>query len=282
MSGAPSFTEYLRAIDDSDLDPYEKTYLLRVWRRGTCWEKVESIAKSTKMSRRQAFYARASLVAKGWLTEAVSDGRMGYVVAMPNCCVSAPDALDVHTVHEPVHLVHEPVHHMHALPLIEQQEDHPIKYIQPAEGDSPSQADPELIAAREATFSLIAFWEELTKRKRPDDETLFREKWLKPFNEIWIACGRNLDTAKAKVQAVRNSILAGGGRIFDPSKLPAHVQALVDVELLPMTAALNGSNGNGYRPNFRNDPEAREAHNRAVFAQVAAEYESGEWTPWTV
>ena len=149
-------------------------------------------------------------------------------------------------------------------------------------GDSPSQVDPELIAAREATFGLIAFWEELTKRKRPDDETLFREKWLKPFNEIWIACGRNLDTAKAKVQAVRNSILAGGGRIFDPSKLPAHVQALVDVELLPMTAALNGNGHSNGRVNFRNDPEAREAHNRAVFAQVAAEYESGEWTPWTV
>ena len=242
MSGGPSFTEYLRAIDDSDLDPYEKTYLLRVWRRGTCWEKVESIAKSTKMSRRQAFYARASLVAKGWLTEAVSDGRMGYVVAMPDCCVSAPDALDVHTVHEPVHHMHEPVHHMHALPLIEQQEDYPIKYF------SAPEVDPELIAAREATFGLIAFWEELTKRKRPDDETLFREKWLKPFNEIWIACGRNLDVAKAKVQTVRNNILAGGGRIFDPSKLPAHVQALVDVELLPMTAAFSGNgraNGRG-------------------------------------
>jgi hypothetical protein len=94
-------------------------------------------------------------------------------------------------------------------------------------------------------------------------------------------CGRSLDTAKAKVQAVRDSILAGGGRIFDPSKLPAHVQALVDAELLPMTAALNGSNGNGYRPNFRNDPEAREAHNRKVMAEVAADLANGGWSQWT-
>lgn len=145
---------------------------------------------------------------------------------------------------------------------------------------SPS-TDPELIAAREATFTLIAFWEELTKRRRPGNDDQFREKWVEPFNQIWIMCGRSLDAAKAKVQAVRDSILAGGGRIFDPSKLPAHVQALVDAELLPMTAALNGSNGNGYRPNFRNDPEAREAHNRKVMAEVAADLANGGWSQWT-
>ena len=142
---------------------------------------------------------------------------------------------------------------------------------------SPS-TDPELIAAREATFALITFWEELTKRRRPGNDDQFREKWVEPFNQIWIMCGRSLDAAKAKVQAVRDSILAGGGRIFDPSKLPAHVQALVDAELLPMTAALNG---NGYRPNFRNDPEAREAHNRKVLADVAADFATGGFSSWT-
>lgn len=278
-------TDFFRALDDSGLDVYETRYLLRVWRRGTCWEKLDGIAKATRMSIGKASQVKKDLTAKGWLKEVVADGRVAYQVDIPNVVVFhqvKPDVEEFHEVKPEFHQVKSDFHVVSALPLIDQNEDHPIKYIQPAEGDSPSQVDPELIAAREATFSLIAFWEELTKRKRPDDETLFREKWLKPFNEIWIACGRNLDAAKAKVQAVRNSILAGGGRIFDPSKLPAHVQALVDVELLPMTAALNGSNGNGYRPNFRNDPEAREAHNRAVFAQVAAEYESGEWTPWTV
>lgn len=278
-------TDFFRALDDSGLDVYETRYLLRVWRRGTCWEKLDGIAKATRMSIGKASQVKKDLTAKGWLKEVVADGRVAYQVDIPNVVVFHQVKQDVEEFHEvkpEFHQVKSDFHVVSALPLIDQNEDHPIKYIQPEPGDSPLQADPELIAAREATFSLIAFWEELTKRKRPDDETLFREKWLKPFNEIWIACGRNLDAAKAKVQAVRNSILAGGGRIFDPSKLPAHVQALVDVELLPMTAALNGSNGNGYRPNFRNDPEAREAHNRAVFAQVAAEYESGEWTPWTV
>ena len=278
-------TDFFRALDDSGLDVYETRYLLRVWRRGTCWEKLDGIATATRMSIGKASQVKKDLTAKGWLKEVVADGRVAYQVDIPNVVVFhqvKSDVAEFHEVKPEFHQVKSNFHVVSALPLIDQNEDHPIKYIQPEPGDSPSQVDPELIAAREAMFGLIAFWEELTKRKRPDDETLFREKWLKPFNEIWIACGRNLDTAKAKVQAVRNSILAGGGRIFDPSKLPAHVQALVDVELLPMTAALNGNGHSNGRVNFRNDPEAREAHNRAVFAQVAAEYESGEWTPWTV
>lgn len=293
MSGGPSFTEYLRAIDDSDLDVYEARYLIHIWRRGACWETVRKVGELCGMSKSQAHRAKASLLRKGWLTEGVEAGRfvqrvalppVGIVVVVPGRDKMEEDAVVfVPTGDTVVPTRDKLVPTRHTLPLIEQNEMNPTKCLSaPEPGDSPSQVDPELIAAREATFGLIAFWEELTKRKRPDDETLFREKWLKPFNEIWIACGRNLDTAKAKVQAVRNSILAGGGRIFDPSKLPAHVQALVDVELLPMTAALNGNGHSNGRVNFRNDPEAREAHNRAVFAQVAAEYESGEWTPWTV
>ena len=290
MGNGVSPAEFFRAVDDSDLDVYETRYLMRVWRRKVCWEKVDNIAPSIGMSRRQAYYARASLLEKGWLTEVIADGRVAHSVAIPDCCVSAYSAQDVqdvhevvHEVHEPVHTVHEVVHEVHALPINRQNEDHTINHLYaPAPAAAPlprdSQADPELIAAREATLGLVSFWEELTKRTRPDDDAQFREKWVKPFNAIWIACGRNLDTAKAKIQAVRNSILAGGGRIFDPSKLPAHVQALVDAELLPMTAALNG---NGYRPNFRNDPEAREAHNRKVMAEVAADFATGGFTSWT-
>ena len=36
---------------------------------------------------------------------------------------------------------------------------------------------------------------------------------------------------------------------------------------------------NGYK-NFRNDPDARESHNRAVLDEVAKEIQSGEWSPW--
>ena len=37
--------------------------------------------------------------------------------------------------------------------------------------------------------------------------------------------------------------------------------------------------GNGYK-NLRNDPDARESHNRAVLDEVAKEIQSGEWSPW--
>ena len=257
MGNGVNTADFFRAVDDSDLDVYETRYLMRVWRRKVCWEKVDNIAAAIGVSRRQAYYARASLLDKGWLVEVVADGRVAHSVAIPDCCISACDAQDVqdvhevvHEVHEPVHTVHEVVHEVHALPINRQNEDHTIKFKSaPAPTAAPPtpSTDPELIAAREATFSLIVFWEELTKRRRPGNDDQFREKWVEPFNQIWIMCGRSLDAAKAKVQAVRDSILAGGGRIFDPSKLPAHVQALVDAELLPMTTALNGNGrGNGY------------------------------------
>ena len=238
-------TDFFRALDDSGLDVYETRYLLRVWRRGTCWEKLESMATGTRMSIGKASQVKKDLTAKGWLKEVVTDGRVAYQVDIPNVVEFhevKSNVVEFHEVEPEFHQVKSNFHVVSALPLIDQNEDHNI-----SKSDALGHADPELIAAREATFSLIAFWEELTKRQRPDDDKAFSEKWVKPFNAIWIACGRNLDAAKAKVQAVRNSILAGGGRIFDPSKLPAHVQALVDAELLPMTTALNGSGrGNGY------------------------------------
>ena len=306
MGNGVGTADFFRAVDDSDLDMYEARFLVRVWRRGTCWEKLQNISDATGMSIGKASQVRKTLLAKGWLKEIAADGRIAYQVAIPpitedstaeSIVVEVHDVkpefhevksivVEVHEVEVEFHQVKPEFHVVDALPINRQNEDHTINHLYaPAPAAAPlprdSQADPELIAAREATLGLVSFWEELTKRTRPDDDAQFREKWVKPFNAIWIACGRNLDTAKAKIQAVRNSILAGGGRIFDPSKLPAHVQALVDAELLPMTAALNGSNGNGYRPNFRNDPEAREAHNRKVMAEVAADFATGGFTSWT-
>ena len=294
MGNGINTADFFRAVDDSDLDVYETRYLMRVWRRKVCWEKLQNISEATGMSIGKASQVKRDLLAKGWLVEVIADGRIAYQVAIPIVAevhevkdefheVKEP-VVEFHEVHAEFHEVKPNFHVVHALPINRQNEDHTIKFksapAPTAAPPSPS-TDPELIAAREATFTLIAFWEELTKRRRPGNDDQFREKWVEPFNQIWIMCGRSLDTAKAKVQAVRDSILAGGGRIFDPSKLPAHVQALVDAELLPMTAALNGSNGNGYRPNFRNDPEAREAHNRKVMAEVAADLANGGWSQWT-
>ena len=290
MGNGVGTAEFFRAVDDSDLDVYETRYLMRVWRRKVCWEKLQNISEATGMSIGKASQVKRDLLAKGWLVEVIADGRIAYQVAIPSVAEfhevkeefhdMKETVAEFHDVHAEFHEVKPEFHVVHALPINRQNEDYPIKFISTPVPAAPpdSQADPELIAARDATLGLVTFWEELTKRPRPDSDEQFREKWVKPFNQIWIMCGRSLDAAKAKVQAVRDSILAGGGRIFDPSKLPAHVQALVDAELLPMTAALNG---NGYRPNFRNDPEAREAHNRKVLADVAADFATGGFSSWT-
>ncbi|CUS05423.2 protein of unknown function [Candidatus Promineifilum breve] len=298
--------DFFRALDDSDLDPYETRLLIRVWRRGQCWETLESIAESTGMSIGKASQARNRLEQIGWLIKSKIDGRKVYEVALPDVetasisepeispdeSVISPHEENLHHMKPEFHHMKPEFHHMKpefhqvgSLPLIGPKEVDPIKYIYAREGSAaPDDDDSDgeaLQRAREAIAELIEFWEELTKRKPPSRKSdAFRDNWLKPFNDIWLTCGRNVDVAKAKVQAVRNDMLAQGLTILDPAKLPGHVQTMIDRELLPLTQRMNG-NGNGHA-NFKNDPMAREAHNRAVLAQVAQEIESGEWSPWTI
>lgn len=251
-----STAAFFRAVDESDLDVYEVRYLMRVWKRGTCWEKLQSIAETTGMSVGKASQVRRDLLNTGWLKEVIDNDRVAYQVSIPTVEEVQDvksNVVDVHEVKSIVVEVHEvqpEFHHMkpdfhvvNALPINRQIEDHTIKYSAPADTSPPIDDDRAAKqAAWEATVDLIQFWEQITKRKRPPDgSTDLREKWIKPFNEIWIACGRNVDAAKVKIQAVRDDILAGGGKIFDPAKLPAHVQALVDTELLPMTTRFNGN-----------------------------------------
>ncbi len=291
--------DFFRALDDSDLDPYETRFLLRVWRRGQCWESPDSIAESTGMSRRKVYQVRKKLLETGWLVLVEVPGHLAYQVAIPaaeNAVeieesnvvdvheVHTDAVVSVHDVHKVVHHVHKPVHQVHALPINRTKEDYPSKYIHAPEaaasGNGAGEEDDGWKQeAWEAIVDLIEFWEQLTRRKAPPQKSdVFRDSWLKPFNEIWIACGHDVDAAKAKIQAVRNDMLAQGLTILNPAKLPGHVQTMIDRELLPLTQRMNG---NGH-VNFKNDPEAREAHNRAVFDQVAREIEKGEWSPWTI
>lgn len=231
--------DFFRALDDSGLDVYETRYLLRVWRRGKCWEKLQSISETTGMSVGKASKVRRDLVAAGWLTEVIHEGHVAYEVAIPDCCSVSCGETEFHEVKPEFHQVKPEFHVVHALPINRQKEDHNTKSAPPAP------ADPELQAAKDATFALIEFWAELTKRQYPAPASVdFRDKWLKPFNAIWIMCGRDVEAAKAKVQAVRADMANRGITIFDPAKLPAHVQVLVDAELRPMTERMNG-NGAG-------------------------------------
>ena len=277
--------EFIRALDDSDLDVYAKAFLLRVWRRGACWERLQSIASTTGMSIGKASEVRRNLLEKGWLNLIEANGRIAYEVAVPIVAevheVKPEPVAEVHVVKPEFHEVKPEFHVVNALPINKTKEDLPIKYIDAREDDAPNVDDPEREgrqAAWDAIRELIQFWEQLTKRRRPADGTpALRDNWVKPFNEIWLICGRDIDAAKARVQAVRDKMLARGGAIFDPAKLPAHVQALNDAELIPMTERLNG---NGHRPNFKNDPEAREAHNRKVLDEVFREIQSGGLQLW--
>lgn len=231
--------EFFRALDDSELSVYEVRFLLRVWRRGQCWEKLESIAKSTGMSIGKASTTRRDLVAAGWLTEVITDNHIAYEVVIPNCCSVSPDENKFHVVKPEFHQVKPKFHVVHALPINIQKEDHNTKAPPP---DADAQARQ---AAIDATLALVAFWESLTRRTAPDTSTPdFRDNWFKPFNEIWIMCGRDTEAAKHRVQAVRQELLARRVTLFNPKKLLAHVQAAVEFDLLPMTERMSG-NGAG-------------------------------------
>lgn len=238
--------DFFRALDDSDLDVYEVRFLMRIWRRGKCWEKLQSISKTTGMSVGKASEVRRKLLDTGWLDAYEFEGRIVYEVAIPDCCSVSCNENDIHYVKENTDEVKQEFHDMKpefhvvgALPINRQKEDHNTKLSARGGGDDDEQLAKE--RAISATLELIEFWEQLTKRKAPPVEAeTFRENWFKPFNQIWITCGRSVDAAKAKVQAVRDSMLGDGRRIFDPSKLPAHVQAMVDAELLPLTQRMNG------------------------------------------
>lgn len=259
--------DFFRALDDSDLDPYETRFLLRVWRRGQCWETLESIANSTGMSIGKASQVRNRLERLGWLVQNKIDGRKVWEVALPGVEITpisepeiSPDENNIspheelfHQMKPEFHQMKPEFHVVSALPLIGPNEVDPIKYRgepthdAPAFVDDGANEDEERAATRRAvaaTLQLVEFWHELTRRKRPKDEDVFRETWFKPFNEIWIACGRDVDAAKAKVQAVRNEMLAQGLTIFDPAKLAGHVQTMIDRELLPLTQRMNGHSRN--------------------------------------
>lgn len=123
-------TDFIRAIDTSDLDVYEMRYLIRVWRRGTCWEKLTSIAESTGMSLGKASQVRRDLVEKGWLVMVEEGGRIAYQVAIPNVedvHEVKVSVVEFHDVKPEFHEVKPEFHDMSALPINRPKEDYNTK-----------------------------------------------------------------------------------------------------------------------------------------------------------
>ncbi len=232
------FTDMLRALDDSDLDPFEVRYLIHIWRRGSCWETVRKIGESCQMSKSQANRVRQDLIAKGWIIQVVEDGRVVQKLAADVPVVDISNVVVVPVVDTLVPVVDKAVPVRHSLPINRTNEINPLNDSAPEPIGDDREGKQQ---AWSAIVELVEFWEQLTRRRRPADGTEdLREKWIKPFNEIWIICGRDVEAAKAKIQAVRDGMIARGGSIFDPAKLPAHIKVLSDAELLPMTQRMNG------------------------------------------
>ncbi len=64
-------------VDDSDLDPYERTLYLHYVRVGECWESVRTTAEKCKMSHPTVIEKRNALAEKGWIT--LSENKYGTI-----------------------------------------------------------------------------------------------------------------------------------------------------------------------------------------------------------
>lgn len=194
-------TDFFRALDDSDLDPYETRYLMRVWRRGTCWEKLTSIAETVGMSVGKASQVRRDLIAKGWLVEVVADGRVAYQVCIPAVVEVQDvkvDAVVFHEVKESVAEFHEvkpEFHHVKpefhvvsALPLIDQNEDHTIKASSAAAPLSP------VDELAEHFYRKTGF---IPDPRRPMNKL----DWLDPLASILKMGGGDVEAAKTLIAA---------------------------------------------------------------------------------
>lgn len=244
------FTDYLRALDDSDLSVYEIRYLLHIWRRGSCWESLSKIAAVCQMSAGQAHKVKHGLIEKGWIVEAVDGQRIVQKIAdeIPEPAaddvhvVNDSNVAIVHTMNDDVHHMNVNVHHMNALPINRTKEITTLN-SNGSRADLPP-VDDEREArerAKIATLALMEFWAELTGRPIPDRTRPDNVRWFKAFNAIWILCGRDTDNARGRIQAIRDDMLGRGITLFDPGKLQGHVKTAIDAELLPMTNRLNGS-----------------------------------------
>jgi hypothetical protein len=67
MAMPESFTQTLRRIDDADLDAYQRSMLMHIWRVGQSWESFRTLAEKCGMSVAKAHEVRGWLLENGFL-----------------------------------------------------------------------------------------------------------------------------------------------------------------------------------------------------------------------
>lgn len=74
--------DFLRRVDDANLDPYQFRLLMHYWRVGTSWESVRSTAEKCGMSVGKVSETRRWLLTSGWLTYTVGPKGQAAVVVV--------------------------------------------------------------------------------------------------------------------------------------------------------------------------------------------------------
>jgi hypothetical protein len=201
-------TDFIRAIDASDLDPYEMRYLIRVWRRGTCWEKLTSIAESTGMSLGKASQVRRDLVEKGWLVMVEEGGRIAYQVAVPgveDVHEVKVSVVEFHDMKQEFHEVKPEFHDMSALPINRPKEDH--SYKQPVD-------------------ELREYFVTRTTIQPNSYNGAYEQNWREPLSTILAQVSGDVDRAKGLIDASLEVAWGSGGGKTYPVSSPKSIRTI--------------------------------------------------------
>lgn len=130
-----SFVEILRAIDDADLDVYEFRMWVHIWRVGTSWESLRTVARKCGMSLGRASKARQSLFDRNMLVYQQRNGKLGLAAVLrssgeqcspdeqPQHSNRSPGEQNVHLMNTDVHQVNDSVHQVNAILSMPLEED---------------------------------------------------------------------------------------------------------------------------------------------------------------
>ena len=304
MTARTSPMERLRAIDDADLDVYEFRLYMHIWRVGVSWENQRTMAKKCNMSLGKVNQARQSLLDKSLLTYERKDGRLGLAAVLCSQdeqtqqyhVADVHDVnTDVHDVNTDVHVVNTDVHVVNAI-LSKPLEDMPIE-VSNLKGEkiAPARAAVAPVVISGAVDRTPAGFRRVNGYHPPADEPIpdgdepgmvkaapaavrliwrITGNWPAADLHDWLAAEMGDAPDEDTFRRVYLAWRARGYKATNYEGLAEWYKAAL--------ATPNWQPPAQGRGNLRNDPDAREAHNRAVLGQVAQELSGGEWTPWIV
>lgn len=232
------------AIDDSGLDPFSRSVLIHILRRGFCYESKRKIAAATSMSAAKCCKVIDDLLTAKWLKIERQGGKSGYVVTVHHMNTFVHDMnKSVHHVNSGVHDMNSSVHHVnksvhHVNTILSHKEVRPKSDHEVIETPTPSE---ELAASWELTTRLVDSWCDISRTSQPylngspqRNQRTYNDYHF-PATDLLKACEWDIEQATELLTAKRQEMILAN---ITPKRLSAIVpQILADQERAALIAA---------------------------------------------